>query len=67
MSGLWLENGLHLNITYEGAKEIAGEIKKNGYAMFAGSKVKMVLPTKKALKPIKINQGNILSLNDPST
>ncbi len=63
MSGLWLENGLHLNITYEGAKEIVSEIEKNGFAMFGGSKVKMVLPTKKALKPIKINQGEILLSN----
>ena len=51
MSGLWLENGLHLNIADEAAEEIAREIGEKGSATFGGAKVRMVLPTRP--KPVR--------------
>jgi hypothetical protein len=44
MAGLWLRDGLHLNITDEAAEEIAEEFKKNGSAFFGEAEVRMVLP-----------------------
>ncbi len=46
MSGLWLKNGMHFNITYEYAMKIADELDKNGCAFFGDDEVKMVLPVK---------------------
>lgn len=45
MSGLWLENGLHLNIADELAAELARELSEKGFTKFGGSKVIAVLPT----------------------
>ena len=50
MSGLWLEDGLHLNISDEAAEKIAREIDENGYALFGNSKVRAVLPTRRSKK-----------------
>jgi len=54
MAGLWLENGLHLQIQNSLAKELAKEIQKNGSAEFLGSKIRMVKPdsSKTLSKPI---------------
>lgn len=46
MSGIWLESGLHLNVTYGGAMKIAQEIEKGGHAELLGQRVKMLLPTR---------------------
>lgn len=73
MAGIWLENGLHLQIKNSLTKELAEEIHKNGSADFMGSKVQMVLPnsstpepkptgnTKEALKRL----GSRFSSSDP--
>lgn len=58
MSGLWLKDGLHFNISYETAQEIAEELKKNGCTFFGDEAVKMVLPVKPG-PGIKINNTKI--------
>lgn len=51
MAGLWLENGLHLQIKNSLAKELAEEIQKNGSADFLGTKVQAVKPDSSTPSP----------------
>jgi len=60
MAGLWLENGLHLQIQNSLAKELAAEIQKNGSAEYLGSKIRMVKPDSTSTIPIPIDNSKRL-------
>ena len=60
MSGLWLENGMHYNITYEYAKEIAEEMEKNGSVFLGDTEVRMVLPVREVHSPRDLDNSKRL-------
>jgi hypothetical protein len=60
MAGLWLENGLHLQISRSEAKRLAAQMQKDGSADFSGTRIKMVLPNSSEALPRPIDNSKKL-------
>ena len=60
MAGLWLENGLHLQIQNKAAIELAEKMRREGSADFSGTRIRMVLPHSSEAYPRPIDNSKKL-------
>ncbi len=62
MAGLWLKNGLHLNIQNKAAKEFAAKMRKGISIIFLGSQITAVHQDLPLTSPTKLKNSMGLSL-----